>query len=304
MNEKQFAAIDIGSNAVRLLIKCVSDDANEHELKKQLMVRVPIRLGQDSFVAGRISDAKFKKLLKLMKAFKHLMKVYEVTEFRACATSAMRDAENSSHIVKEISQKTGIKINIITGQEEAAIIYESHFADSLNKKLNYIYVDVGGGSTEITLIVEGEMIQSKSYDIGTVRLLNKRVEESEYEKLRNDLSEIKSKYVISDIIGSGGNIIKLSTLANPKKSENLTLQKLENISGILNKFTVPELMEKFNLRADRADVITHAASIYIEVAKGIGVESFIVPRIGLSDGIVHLLYENWKQQTLAKLMEN
>jgi len=304
MDEKQFAAIDIGSNAVRLLIKSVSDDTNERELKKQLMVRVPIRLGQDSFVAGRISDTKFKKLLKLMKAFKHLMKVYEVTEFRACATSAMRDAENSNHIVKEIFQKTGIKINIITGQEEAAIIYESHFADSLNKKLNYIYVDVGGGSTEITLIVEGEMIQSKSYDIGTVRLLNNKVDESEYETLRNDLSEIKSKFVISDIIGSGGNIIKLSTLANPKKSESLTLQKLENISGILNQFTVPELMEKFNLRADRADVITHAASIYIEVAKGIGVESFIVPRIGLSDGIVHLLYENWKQQTLAKLMEN
>jgi exopolyphosphatase/guanosine-5'-triphosphate,3'-diphosphate pyrophosphatase len=299
MIEKQFAAIDIGSNAVRLLIKSVSTDTMEQELKKQLMVRVPIRLGQDSFMSGKINDVKFKKLLKLMKAFKHLMNVYDVTEFRACATSAMRDAENSNHIVKEIFKKTGIKINIITGQEEAAIIYESHFADSLNKKLNYIYVDVGGGSTEITLIVEGEMIQSKSYNIGTVRLLNNKVEESEYEVLRNDLSLIKSKYVISDIIGSGGNIIKLNTLANTKKDKKLTLQKLEDIAGILSQYTLAELMEKFSLRADRADVITHAASIYIEVAKVIGVESFIVPRIGLSDGIVHLLYENWKQSNQA-----
>ena len=304
MDSIRFAAIDIGSNAVRLLIMSVSPQDPTEAYSKLLMIRFPLRLGQESFVSGKIPDEKAKQRIRLMKAFKHLIKAYDVEEYRACATSAMRDAKNSKDIVKEIMKETGLEIEVIDGQEESTIIYESHFADSLNKKLNYIYVDVGGGSTEITLIVEGEMIQSKSYDIGTVRLLNNKVDESEYEILRNDLSEIKSKYVISDIIGSGGNIIKLSTLANPKKSENLTLQKLENISGILNKFTVPELMEKFNLRADRADVITHAASIYIEVAKGIGVESFIVPRIGLSDGIVHLLYENWKQQTLEKSIEN
>jgi exopolyphosphatase/guanosine-5'-triphosphate,3'-diphosphate pyrophosphatase len=294
MSDIQFAAIDIGSNAVRLLIKSISSEDKNNELKKLLMVRVPIRLGQESFVTGKISDEKFKKLLKLMKAFKHLMSVYEVTEIRACATSAMRDAENSKKIVKDIFKETGIKINIITGQEEAAIIYESHFADSLNKKLNYIYVDVGGGSTEITLIADGELKQSKSYNIGTVRLLNNRVEDKEYVMLQNDLQQIKSKYVISNIIGSGGNIIKLNTLASPKKEAKLTLAKLESVYDVLKKYSVQELMEKYKLRPDRADVITHAASIYIEVAKGLGVENFIVPRIGLSDGIVHLLYENWK----------
>lgn len=300
MTEIQFAAIDIGSNAVRLLIKSASAEEPNSELKKLLMVRVPIRLGQESFVTGKISEEKYKKLLKLMKAFKHLMSVYEVTEYRACATSAMRDASNSKAIVKAISKETGIRINVISGQEEAAIIYESHFADNLNKDLNYIYVDVGGGSTEITLIVAGELLQSKSYNIGTVRLLNNKVEDKEYVMLNKDLQEIKSKYVISDIIGSGGNIIKLNTLAITKKASKLTLHKLESIYSILNKFSVQELIDKYKMRPDRADVIIHAASIYIEVAKSLGVETFIVPSIGLSDGIAHLLYESWKLKNEVK----
>lgn len=300
MTDIQFAAIDIGSNAVRLLIKSASAEEPNSELKKLLMVRVPIRLGQESFVTGKISEEKYKKLLKLMKAFKHLMSVYEVTEYRACATSAMRDASNSKAIVKAISKETGIRINVISGQEEAAIIYESHFADNLNKDLNYIYVDVGGGSTEITLIVAGELLQSKSYNIGTVRLLNNKVEDKEYVMLNKDLQEIKSKYVISDIIGSGGNIIKLNTLAITKKASKLTLHKLESIYSILNKFSVQELIDKYKMRPDRADVIIHAASIYIEVAKSLGVETFIVPSIGLSDGIAHLLYESWKLKNEVK----
>ena len=302
MEDIQFAAIDIGSNAVRLLIKSASPDSITDELRKQLMVRVPLRLGHESFLSGEISPLKAKKLLKLMKAFKHLMSVYDVSEYKACATSAMRDAGNSKEIVKEIQKETGIKIQIISGQEEASIIYESHFADSLNHELNYIYVDVGGGSTEITLIVAGEMIQSKSYNIGTVRLLNNKVEKAEYEKLNDDLQQIKSSYHISEIIGSGGNIIKLNTLINSKKESTLTLTKLENFNNSIKKYSVQELMDKFKLRSDRADVITHAASIYIDVAKGIGVEKFIVPRIGLSDGIVHLLFEVWKLKNADKII--
>lgn len=294
MSNIQFAAIDIGSNAVRLLIKSASANTTKAELSKLLMVRVPIRLGQESFVTGKISEEKEKKLLRLMKAFKHLMKVYEVTEYRACATSAMRDAKNTKALVKEIQKTTDIKIDVISGQEEATIIYESHFADSLNRKLNYIYVDVGGGSTEVTLLIEGEMIESKSYNIGTVRLLNNKVKAEEYDLLHKDLAEIKSNYVINGIIGSGGNIIKLNTLANVKRGSNLSLLKLETITETLKKHTVEELIEIYKLRSDRADVITHAADIYIDVAKNIGVEHFIVPRIGLTDGIVHLLYEKWK----------
>lgn len=296
MDEIHFAAIDIGSNAVRLLIKSTSIEFPNDELQKQIMVRVPLRLGHESFVSGEISAIKAKKLLKLMKAFKHLMSVYDVTEFKVCATSAMRDATNSKEIVKEILKETKIKIEVITGQEEASIIYESHFADSLNHELNYIYVDVGGGSTEITLIVGGEMIQSTSYNIGTVRLLNNKVEKAEYDKLKNDLRVIKKSYNISQIIGSGGNIIKLNSLINSKKEVVLNIQKLDDFYNAIKNYSVQELMYRYKLRSDRADVITHAASIYIEVAKGIGVEDIIVPRIGLSDGIVHLLFEQWKSK--------
>lgn len=293
MSTIQFAAIDIGSNAVRLLINSVSKEDANAGLQKLLMVRVPLRLGQESFLNGKISDEKEKKLVKLLKAFKHLMSVYDVEIYKACATSAMRDAKNAKKLVKKIFDETEIQIDVIDGKEEARIIYESHFADNLNSKLNYIFVDVGGGSTEISLIVQGEMIQSTSYNIGTVRLLNNKVDASEYELLQNDLSQINAKYAISDIVGSGGNIIKLNTLANVQKNGKLTLHKLESLYESMKKLTVDELMSTYKLRPDRADVIVPAASIYIEIAKSLGVDRFIVPRIGLTDGISHLLFERW-----------
>lgn len=291
-----FASIDIGSNAVRLLIKSVNTKDVDDTFVKLLMVRVPLRLGQESFVTGKISEPKAKKLVKLMKAFKHLMKVYDVVDYRACATSAMRDAKNAKDLVKEIRKETDINVEIIEGQEEASIIYESHFADSLNSKLNYIYVDVGGGSTEVTLLVKGELVQSKSYNIGTVRLLNDKVESIEYDTLHKDLSLLKDTYKINDIIGSGGNIIKLYALAHLPKNNKISLQNLENIHETMKKLTVEELISKYKLKADRADVIVHAAAIYIDVAKSIGAESFIVPTIGLNDGIIHMLYAKWKEK--------
>jgi len=296
MDSIKFAAIDIGSNAVRLLIMSVSPHDPTEAYSKLLMIRFPLRLGQESFLSGKIPDEKAKQLLRLMKAFKHLIKAYDVQEYRACATSAMRDARNSKEIVKEIMKETGIEIEVIDGLEESSIIYESHFADNLNKDLNYIFVDVGGGSTEISLIASGELIQSKSYDIGTVRLLNNKVKSKEYDQLYADLAELKEQYVINDIIGSGGNIIKLNALAQVRKDRKLSLTALDTLNETLKQYTVEELIEKYKLKPDRADVITHAASIYIDVAKSIGAKSFIVPKIGLIDGIVHMLYMEWKEK--------
>jgi len=296
MNTIHFAAIDIGSNAVRLLIKSVVPGDPTDTSTKVLMVRVPLRLGQESFVSGKISDVKAKKLVRLMKAFKHLMKIYDITDYRACATSAMREAKNSKELVQEIRKETDIKIEIIAGQEEASIIYESHFADSLNKILNYIYVDVGGGSTEISLIVGGELLESKSYDIGTVRLLNNMVKSEEIDKMNMGLSELKELYKINDIIGSGGNIIKLNTLAKVRKNNKLSLQALELLNETLKQYTVDELITLYKMKPDRADVITHAADIYIQVAKGVGASHIMVPTIGLADGIIHMLYGKWKEK--------
>jgi exopolyphosphatase/guanosine-5'-triphosphate,3'-diphosphate pyrophosphatase len=296
MNSIQFAAIDIGSNAVRLLIKSVVPGDPSDSFTKVLMVRVPLRLGQESFVSGKISSDKAKQLMRLMKAFKQLIKIYEITDYRACATAAMREAKNCKDLVKEIRKETDIKIDVINGHEEASIIYESHFADSLNIELNYIYVDVGGGSTEISLMVNGELIESKSYDIGTVRLLNEKVKSEEYDKLNKDLSELKELYKINDLIGSGGNIIKLNSLAKVRKNNNLSVLKLEELNAALKMLTVDERIVNYKLKPDRADVITHAADIYAMVANRVGASHIIVPTIGLTDGIIHMLYSKWKMK--------
>jgi len=296
MNTIYFAAIDIGSNAVRLLIKSIVPGDSSDSFEKVLMVRVPLRLGQESFVTGKINGDKEKQLIRLMKAFKHLIKVYNVTEYRACATAAMREAKNSTALVKEIRKETDLKIEIINGQEEASIIYESHFGDNLNKDQNYVFVDVGGGSTELSLMINGELSVSRSYDIGTVRLLNDKVKAGEFERLNHDLSEWNELYKVNDIIGSGGNIIKLNSLAKTRKNTKLSLQKLEELNNTLKQFTVDELIINYKLKPDRADVITHAGDIYITVAKGVGASHVIVPTIGLADGIVHMLYVQWKEK--------
>jgi len=302
MNSINFAAIDIGSNAIRLLIKSIVPGDPSDSFTKVLMVRVPLRLGQESFLTGKINGEKEKQLIRLMKAFKHLMKVYNITDYRACATAAMREAKNSTALVREIRKETDIKVEVINGQEEASIIYESHFGDNLNKDQNYIFVDVGGGSTEISLMVNGELSESKSYDIGTVRLLNDKVKNVEYERLNYDLAGIKEQYKINDIIGSGGNIIKLNSLAKTRKNNKLSLQKLEELNDTLKQFSVDELITNYKMKPDRADVITFAGDIYIAVAKGVGAAHIIVPTIGLADGIVHMLYVKWKEKN--KVEEN
>lgn len=300
MDRIRFGAIDIGSNAIRLLIMSVSPERGNESFNKELMLRVPIRLGLESFESGKISEKKKKNLIKVMKAFKHLLSVFEVDEYRACATAAMREAKNRKEITKCIKEETGLKIEVIDGQEEAIIIYDSHFLYNLNDQQNYLFVDVGGGSTEISLISNGELIQSTSYQIGTVRSLLNKVEDSEHDRLHSDMELLKSMYEIKNIIASGGNIIKLNTLANIRKDRNLNINNLETINNKLKELSVEERIETYKLKADRADVITIAGDIYLDVAKSINAKSFIVPRTGLIDGIIHLQFEKWKSKKNKK----
>jgi exopolyphosphatase / guanosine-5'-triphosphate,3'-diphosphate pyrophosphatase len=296
MKPLHFAAIDIGSNAVRLLIKQINPESSEEHLDKVLLVRFPLRLGEESFSTGIIGKKKEKQLVRLMKSFKHLIKVFDVVDYRVCATSAMRDAENSDEVVKTIKKETGFKIEIISGQEEATIIYESHFADTLSERLNYLYVDVGGGSTEVSLIVNNQLVDSKSYNVGTVRMLNQNVEPEVMDTLKADLIKLAKSHEINSLIGSGGNIIKLNTLAKVRKDRKMTLEQLEEVYAELNQHNVDELITQYGLKPDRADVITHAAKLFIEIANASGAKNIAVPKIGLSDGIIHMLYEDWKQK--------
>lgn len=297
MNENEtrktnYAAIDIGSNAVRLLIKEIKEEQGKAHFSKVLMLRVPLRLGFDVFDIGKISEKKEKNMIRLMKAFRHLMKIYDVKHCRACATSAMRDAKNGMDIIKQIEKKTGVYIDIIDGQEEAKIIYNNHVEHMEDQKGNYMYVDVGGGSTEINLLSEGQLVCSRSYNIGTVRMLNNAVKDSEWERLKNDLAELAKSYPQTNIIGSGGNINKLYRLADKKNKKKMTMQVsvLQELHTRLKALSLEERMEQFGMKPDRADVIIPAGEIFLTIANIIGASYIHVPVIGLSDGIIDELY--------------
>lgn len=297
MNENEtrktnYAAIDIGSNAVRLLIKEIKEEQGKAHFSKVLMLRVPLRLGFDVFDIGKISEKKEKNMIRLMKAFRHLMKIYDVKHCRACATSAMRDAKNGMDIIKQIEKKTGVHIDIIDGQEEAKIIYNNHVEHMEGQKGNYMYVDVGGGSTEINLLSEGQLVCSRSYNIGTVRMLNNAVKDSEWERLKNDLAELAKSYPQTNIIGSGGNINKLYRLADKKNKKKMTMQVsvLQELHTRLKALSLEERMEQFGMKPDRADVIIPAGEIFLTIANIIGASYIHVPVIGLSDGIIDELY--------------
>lgn len=288
-----YGAIDIGSNAVRLLIKCVEEDEQGKVFfSKVLLLRVPLRLGFDVFAIGKISETKEKNMLRLMKVFHHLMKIYDVEDYRACATSAMRDAKNGKDIIKRIKKKTGIRIEIIDGQEEAKMIYNNHIECMEDRNGNYMYVDVGGGSTEINLLSQGELVCSRSYNIGTVRILNNSVKETEWERLKKDMQELAISYPGTNIIGSGGNINKLYRLAEKKdkKKQRITVEVLHKLHESLNKLSVEERMEKYQLKPDRADVIVPAGNIFLTIADIIHATHIYVPVIGLADGIIDGLY--------------
>lgn len=291
MKEITFAAIDIGSNAVRLLIKREEEDSHG-PLKKLLLLRVPLRLGFDVFSKGKVTDKKAENLIRLMKAYRQLMKIYSVDVMRACATSAMRDAENGKELIKEIDEKTGIRIEIIAGEEEARIVYNNHVEYQGDRKGNYLYVDVGGGSTEINLLSEGELKKSMSFNIGTVRLLTGQVKPSEWHRLNEELSELASRYSDITIIGSGGNINKLYKMAQYKDEphDTFSVAELARLYHMLKPLSVEQRMKIYNLKSDRADVIIPAAEIFLNVASLVNARNIVVPVIGVADGIIDGLY--------------
>ncbi len=295
MKNKTFAAIDIGSNAARLLIKTADplETAVSGILKKQLLLRVPLRLGFDVFSKGKVSQKKADNMVRLMKAYRQLMRIYEVDEYRACATSAMRDAENGHEILRKIAEETGIKVEIIAGEEEAAIVYANHAECAGDRKGNFLYVDVGGGSTEINLISDGVLLRSDSFNIGTVRTLTGKVKPQEWTRLNDALTDISSRYPDINIIGSGGNINKLYKMAEARDEENSTfsVDELARLYHILKPLTVEQRMIRFNLKPDRADVIIPAAEIFLTVASVVKARYIMVPVIGVADGIIDQLYE-------------
>lgn len=294
MSNKCYAAIDIGSNAVRLLIKKEKEDENliSKRLSKVLLLRVPLRLGFDVFSLGEVSEIKLVKLRRLMKAFRQLMKIYEVTDYRACATSAMRDAKNGKSVIKKILKDTGINIEVIDGQEEARMIYNNHIECIEDRTGNYIYVDVGGGSTEINLLTNGELVQSLSYNIGTVRILSGAVKDETWAQMKDDLARLTADFQEVNIIGSGGNINKLYRLAEKKDKKKLRMPiaSLQELYDELKPLTPEQRMNEFSLKADRADVIVPAAEVFLTIANIVKAEYIHVPVIGLADGIIDSLY--------------
>ena len=290
MGKSHYAGIDIGSNAVRLLIKCLNEPGSTEPLSKVQLVRVPLRLGEDAFVDGRISKKKSKQLISLMKAYHELMEIYEVEAFRACATSAMRDAENGMELVEKIYEKTGIKIEIIDGREEAQLISSDLIrALSGQEEETFLYIDVGGGSTELNLVRGSDLIESRSFDIGTIRQLSGKVRDEGRESFGKYVQHLKETYGTLRLVGTGGNINKLLRLGAPSERANICNLPVANLRAVadeLRQYTPVERMLIFRLKPDRAEVIVPAADIFLLVAEITEATEIIVPTKGLADGIV------------------
>jgi exopolyphosphatase/guanosine-5'-triphosphate,3'-diphosphate pyrophosphatase len=287
----RYAAIDIGSNAVRLLIADISKNENGYSFKKNTLVRVPLRLGDDAFLDGHISDRKIEELLKTMTAFRNLMDVYHVSEYLACATSAMREADNGADIIKRVKKIADIDLEIIEGQREANIIYANHIEENLDIKKSYLYIDVGGGSTELSVFVNRVPVASKSFDIGTIRILDNQDKDETWEEMREWVKENTKSLKNLAGIGTGGNINKLFRMSDEKDGMPLSFLKLKELYNQLNAHSLKERISVFGLNPDRADVIIPACEIYITLLKWTGIKQVYVPKVGLADGIINLLIE-------------
>lgn len=289
------SAIDIGSNAIRLFFSNVFEKDGQMIIEKASMMRVPLRLGEDAFTRKKISDLKIEKLVKTMRAFRLLIDVSEPEAFRACATSAMREVENSDEILQRIEQESNIKIQIIGGVEEAEIISAVQ-NPGLKSDFKYsLYIDVGGGSTELSLVSQKKVRESASFQIGTVRMLNEKVDASEWDRMEEWLMRFNSLFSDMICVGTGGNINKIARLYGRVPEKTLPFTNLEYALNHLQKFTVEERIELMGLRPDRADVIVPAAKIFYFIMKITGGETMLVPRFGLCDGIVTALYKEIKQ---------
>jgi exopolyphosphatase/guanosine-5'-triphosphate,3'-diphosphate pyrophosphatase len=286
----RLAAIDIGSNAARLLIQDITTYKDGSlDYTKVNLLRVPLRLGFDVFESGIISEHKTNELIETLKAYRHLMKVYDVKSYRACATSAMRDAKNGKEIVARVQKEIGLNIEIITGSQEAEILYETHLAEKLDNKSNYLYIDVGGGSTELTLYSNNKVTYKQSFNIGTIRLLKNKVDVAIWDEMKVALKKYCKSNTVA--IGSGGNINKVFSISKRKNGKPLSLDILKEYYKEMNALTVEERIHKYGFKEDRADVIVPALNIYTTVMRWANISEIFVPQIGLADGIIKLLYK-------------
>jgi exopolyphosphatase / guanosine-5'-triphosphate,3'-diphosphate pyrophosphatase len=296
----RLAAIDIGSNAARLLISDVSvNDEGKTEFIKVNLVRVPLRLGFDVFEKKEISPEKTNMILHTVKAYKHLIQAYGVEHMKAAATSAMRDAVNAQEIIDQVERETGIRIEVISGGSEASLIYENHIAENLDKEHAYLYIDVGGGSTELTFFAGNKLLFSASFNIGTIRLLKRQVTEDQWETMKEYIKRETSNYFSNIIaIGSGGNINKIFSISKRKEGKSLNVELLKDYYKEFSSFSLPDRMRLYKLREDRADVIVPALQIYINVMRWANSPEIYVPKIGLADGLIQHLYADLKRKGL------
>jgi exopolyphosphatase/guanosine-5'-triphosphate,3'-diphosphate pyrophosphatase len=288
----KLAAIDIGSNAARLLITDVVEYSNSKpEFIKTVLVRVPLRLGFDVFEKGEISAKKIEQLCKTIKAYRLLLDVYGIKHLKACATSAMRDASNAAQVLQRVKEETGVSVKIISGEEEATLIYENHVADYMDSKESYLYIDVGGGSTELTFFSDGELVFKKSFNMGTIRLLKDQVKDSDWNEMKDFLRQQTRGHHHVTAIGSGGNINKVFNLSKRKEGKPLHLDLLKEYYKEFSELTIEQRMQQFRLREDRADVIVPALQVYMNAMRWADAEEIYVPKIGLADGLIHTLYD-------------
>lgn len=293
------AAIDIGSNAVRLLINDVTV-YNEQtvDYTKLTLLRIPLRLGFDVFENGFVSDEKRDRLIKTLKTYKLLMEIYKVESYKACATSAMRDAINGTKILNDIYEETGIVVEIITGKEEANIIYETHIAEKLSNNKSYLYIDVGGGSTEITLFASNKTVFKESFDIGTIRMLNKKVTDVQWDTMKQFVKNTVRNYLPVEAIGTGGNINKIFSISKRKEGKALSLDLLKDYHKEISNSTLAERKHLYQFRDDRADVIVPALQLYISIMRWAMADEIYVPKIGLADGLIKILYNQISNKTI------
>jgi len=287
----RYAAIDVGSNAVRLLIADINQDGKEVTYKKNTFIRVPLRLGDDAFLDKKISERKADELVKTMTAFKLLMEVYNVSDYMACATSAMREATNGDEVTKRIKEEGNLDLQIVEGQTEANIIYSTHIAEELDFNKNYLYIDVGGGSTELSIFTKGNVEVSRSFPIGTVRMLDNADTPETWEEMNKWIKANTRIYKNLVGIGTGGNINKLFRLSGEKEGKALSIAKLNEMYQHLSSFSLKERIGVLKLNPDRADVIIPASEIYLTVMKWASVKQIYVPRVGMADGIIQVLID-------------
>jgi exopolyphosphatase/guanosine-5'-triphosphate,3'-diphosphate pyrophosphatase len=292
----RFAAIDVGSNAVRLLLSRVDSEGIEPIYEKISFMRMPIRLGEDAFVHNNISQEKISRLVDTMTGFRYLMDAYEPIDYMACATSAMREADNRNEIISMVKERSGIDLNVISGRKEAKIIYSNRIEKVLGSSdSTYLHIDVGGGSTELILFREKEVFAYRSFNIGTIRMLEGIVTKDDWKEMKEWVKSVTRKHMPDYAIGSGGNISKLFRMAGKKEGALISGTDIKDLNTYLKGFTLEQRITKLGLRPDRADVIVPASRIYNSVMKWGNINTMHVPQLGLADGIIHVLYNKHKK---------